>query len=58
MFNKFIWSVINSILGSLIICVMGSTRTRCSDEDTAMTRISPDDEQTVNDEEMKAIQWC
>ena len=37
---------------------MGSTRTRCSDEATVMTRISPDDEQTVIDEERKVIQWC
>ena len=38
--------------------LMGLTRTRYSDEVSVMTRVPPDDEQTINDEERKVIQWC
>ena len=38
--------------------MMGLTRTRYSDEVRVMTRVLYDDEQTINDEERKVIQWC
>ena len=37
---------------------MGLTRTRYLDEVNVMTRLPPDDEQAINDEERKVIQWC
>ena len=38
--------------------LMGLTRTRYLDEVNVMTRLPPDDEQAINDEERKVIQWC
>ena len=38
--------------------MMGLTRTHYSGEAIVMTRVPPDDEQTINDEERKVIQWC
>ena len=38
--------------------LMGLTRKRYSDEVSVMTTVPPDDEQTINGEERKVIQWC
>ena len=37
---------------------MGVTRTRYLDEVNVMTRVPLGDEQAINDEERKVIQWC